>query len=378
MVHTLAFGLLSGYSPVQRIVTASQLPPPYPDARCFQRSGSVRVLLPCIPLHRASYVLLDCLLPTRVAALSSFAHPRSRSPPTRRLRAQRPHKHHQQHQFCPYSQDSRTSTNAYLAFLSCPSRAPAKIWLDSPVHHRLRYPLPIAGAPCPGYVNPLYLRPSPPPSLRTRPAVQHDVSRDRTRQITGHVYTTPATRGATVIPVPVTSTRANSTAAMSREESLRRPSLRRSRVRHRAVTISQHSPRIETLCSLAGSRSTEVWVGMKQRLARRHPMEWVGGGVHIVYHELSTDPIHVLPTHSPSSACPLSYIRYHLRMGAPHVCPGTGHSTMSHDGFGGLLVRQGSLPAPVPPLLSTWAVAYIPWSTFHCVRSTTWILYSIL
>ena len=214
----------------------------------------------------------------------------------------------------------------------------------------------------------MYLRPSPPPSLRARPAVQHDYSRDGTGQLAWHVNTTPATRGATVIPVPVTSTRPNSTAAMAPEESLRHPSLGCSRVRHRAATITQHSPRIETLCSFAGCRSTEVWVGMKQRQALRHPTEWVGGGVHIVYYEPPTDPIHVLPIHGPSFACSLVYIRYHLRTGAPRVCLGTGHPTMSHDGFGGLLVQQGSLPASVPPSLSTWAVAYIPWSNFHRVQ----------
>ena len=109
---------------------------------------------------------------------------------------------------------------------------------------------------------------------------------------------------------------------------------------------------------------------MKQGPTLRHLMEWVSGGVHIVYHEPSTDPIHVLPTHGSSSACSLASIRYHLRTGAPRVCPGTGHPTLSHDGLGGLLVQRGSLPASAPPFLSTWTVAYIPWSTFHCVQIT--------
>ena len=46
---------------------------------------------------------------------------------------------------------------------------------------------------------------------------------------------------------------------------------------------------------------------MKQRQALRHPMQWVGGGVHIVYHEPSTDPIHLLPL-----TVPRALVRLHI------------------------------------------------------------------
>ena len=62
-------------------------------------------------------------------------------------------------------------------------------------------------------------RPLVPPVITTavspHPTCCPHYSRDRTRQLAGRINTTPATRGATVIPVPVTSTRADCTARMA-------------------------------------------------------------------------------------------------------------------------------------------------------------------
>ena len=204
------------------------------------------------------------------------------------------------------------------------------------MNHRLRYALPIAGVPC--YVNPLYLRPSPPPSLHTGPAVhiiipttgpdnspgasmQRQPSRCNSNPSSSHVHPRGLRcgNGPVVPPPPMVALFA-----------------RPSSCSHNIPTFTTNrNPALARWLSVDGSIG-----GMKQRLPLRHPMEWVGLGVHIVYHEPSTDPVHVLPTHGPSSARSLVYIPYHLRTGAPRVCPGTGHPMMSHDGFGGLLVQH--------------------------------------
>ena len=74
--------------------------------------------------------------------------------------------------------------------------------LTSLVHPCLRCALPVAVVRCPRYVN---LWPSPPPSLRTWSAVHIiiTISRDRTRQIAGHVRRhTRATMTPSTVPQP--------------------------------------------------------------------------------------------------------------------------------------------------------------------------------
>ena len=106
-------------------------------------------------------------------------------------------------------------------------------------------------------------------------------------------------------------TRANSTEAITPATVLQPPvvallACSSSRSHHNAI-ICHERPALARW--LLVDRST----GMKRRPALCHAMQHFAGSVHTIYHELSTNPIHPLPTHGPLSTRSLVQIRYCLR-----------------------------------------------------------------
>ena len=76
------------------------------------------------------------------------------------------------------------------------------------------------------------------------------------------------------------------------------------------VSHNSHSPQVDALHSLDACRSPEVW---RSSEGRHYTTRWNAGDVRTTRRESTTDPIHVLPTDSTSSARSLLYIHYYLR-----------------------------------------------------------------
>jgi hypothetical protein len=182
MVRTLRTQVTTAILPSREASRVPLLPPPLlprrpsPGARCFQRGCLVRVLLPFVPLHRASYVLSAVYhshtspsghhsLTLDLVALppSSTSPTPTQAPPTAPMLSMAKLIMHRHVRISPcFVSMSRTCQHWLTNYSALLSLRPPLVdasddALHSLIHHRLHYALPVAVVRCPGYVNLWYL-----------------------------------------------------------------------------------------------------------------------------------------------------------------------------------------------------------------------------